>query len=123
MAENNEGTGGNNGIIYVDQKEGLKRVMNNTKLYVKLLNKFKTDIKLDGLITAAEAGDYEKAQILTHTLKGTAGNLSLAELFKQSLDLENQIKTKALQPGSLQHIKACFDNTLAAIDTVIKQYD
>lgn len=117
MAEHTEGA-----VIYVNQEEGLKRVMNNAKLYVRLLNKFKTDINVEELIAAAEAGDYKKAQGLAHTVKGTAANLSFIELFKQSLDLETQIKGKAVQPGALQGIKACFDQTIAAIDAVIKQY-
>lgn len=117
MAENKEGA-----VIYVNQEEGLKRVMNNKKLYVRLLNKFKADINLEDLITAVEAGDYEKAQGLAHTVKGTAANLSLTELSTQSLNLETQIKSKAVQPGALQDLKVCFDQTIAALDTVIKQY-
>ena len=110
------------GVIYVNQEEGLKRVMNNTKLYVRLLNKFKVDIKLDELILTVEAEDYEKAQVLVHTLKGTAANLSFTELFKQSLNLETQIKNKGVKPGSLQDIKFCFDQTITAIDAIVKQY-
>jgi HPt (histidine-containing phosphotransfer) domain-containing protein len=117
MAENKEGA-----LIYVNQEEGLKRIMNNAKLYVRLLNKFKVDINVGDLITTVEAGDYEKAQVLAHTVKGTAANLSLTELFKQSFDLETQIKNKEVKPGSLQAIKVCFDQTIAAIDAVIKQY-
>ncbi|MDR2518802.1 MAG: Hpt domain-containing protein [Spirochaetaceae bacterium] len=110
--------------IYVDQAEGLKRVMHNTALYVRLLNKFKIDFdtKVGDLVAAASAGDYEKAQVLAHTLKGTAANLSLTELFKQSLEVETQIKNKAPDPESLERIKACFDETLAAIDMVLQQY-
>jgi HPt (histidine-containing phosphotransfer) domain-containing protein len=108
--------------LYVDQSEGLKRVMNNAALYVKLLRKFKTDMKLDDLVSAAGAGNYESAQVLVHTLKGTAANLSLTELFRQSLEVETQIKNKALRPDALERIQACFDETLAAIDRVIKHY-
>ncbi|MDR2536177.1 MAG: Hpt domain-containing protein [Treponema sp.] len=112
-------------VVYVDQAEGLKRVMQNIKLYVKLLNKFKVDFnsKPDELIAAVEDNNYVQAQGIAHTLKGTAANLSLTELYKQSLDVETQIKSGAVNPESLQHIKTCFDNTVTSIDTVIKQYD
>ncbi|MDR0567619.1 MAG: Hpt domain-containing protein [Spirochaetaceae bacterium] len=112
------------GIVYVDQAEGLKRVMQNTKVYVKILQKFKTDFKSkpDELIAAVGAADYGSAQILAHTLKGTAANLALTELYKQSLEVETQIKGGAVRPESLQNIKTCFNDTLLSIDTVLKQY-
>ena len=109
--------------LYMDQAEGLRRVMNNVKLYIKLLNKFRVDMKVDDLVAAASAGDYENARILVHTLKGTSANLSLTELFKQSIEVETQIKNKALNPEALERIKVCFDETLDAIDRFIKQYD
>jgi HPt (histidine-containing phosphotransfer) domain-containing protein len=118
MAENNA----ESDVLYINQVEGLKRVMNNTKLYIKLLSKFKADFKLDDLIAKVHAAHYEEAQTLVHTLKGTAANLSLTELAKQSLDLETQIKNKTVSPGSIDAIKVCFENTLFHIDMVIKQY-
>ena len=122
MAEN---IGEINGVVYVDQTEGLNRLMRNTKLYVKLLNKFKVDFasKLDTLFNALEAGNNEEARVLAHTLKGTAANLSLTELYKQSLELESQINNKAVNPESLKSIKTCFDTTFTAIDMVVIQYD
>ena len=109
-------------VVYINEADGKKRVMNNGKLYAKLLTKFKTDTNLDELITFAGAQDWEKAQAAAHTIKGIAANLSLTELFNQSLDCETQIKGKALKPESLESLKKCFNETLAAIDNVIAQY-
>jgi HPt (histidine-containing phosphotransfer) domain-containing protein len=108
-------------VIYVNADEGKKRVMNNAKLYVKLLGKFKTDTRLDDLDAALAAGDMERAQTAAHTLKGVAANLSLTELFKQSLELETQIKAKTVNPGQLETVKTVFTRTLQEVDKVIAQ--
>jgi HPt (histidine-containing phosphotransfer) domain-containing protein len=109
-------------MVYVNVQEGMKRVVNNLKLYVKLLNKFKTDTSLEKLFANLEAQDYEKAQIEVHTIKGVAGNLSLPELFKQALEVETQIKARSVDSGTLERFKTCFSATLADIDKAIAQY-
>jgi HPt (histidine-containing phosphotransfer) domain-containing protein len=106
-------------VVYLNEEEGKKRVMNNAKLYVKLLTKFKADTNLDELGAAAGAQDWEKAQAAAHTLKGIAANLSLTELYKQSLDVETQIKEKSLKNESFESLKNCFAVTLTEIDKVI----
>jgi HPt (histidine-containing phosphotransfer) domain-containing protein len=121
MADNSTISGAD-GVIYINMEEGLKRVVNNSKLYVKLLNKFKTDTNLEELLSAVQTGEYEKAQIMAHTIKGVAANLSFTELFKQSLELETQIKNRAVSPEIQESIKVCFNETLTAIDKVIEQY-
>jgi HPt (histidine-containing phosphotransfer) domain-containing protein len=107
------------GVVYINEEEGKKRVMNNAKLYVKLLTKFKADTSLDDLGAALDAQDWEKAQAAAHTVKGIAANLSLTELYKQSLDVETQIKGKSLKNESFASLKNCFVLTLAEIDKVI----
>ena len=110
-------------VVFINVEDGLKRVMNNTKLYVRLLTKFKADTSLDELVSALEAGDMEKAQVAAHTLKGLAANLSLMELFKQSLELETQIKAKSVNPDQITVLKDTFTQTLTEIDKVITQND
>jgi HPt (histidine-containing phosphotransfer) domain-containing protein len=109
-------------VVYINFDEGLKRVMNNTKLYVRLLAKFRAGTRLDELSTRLEAGDYEKAQVEAHTIKGIAANLSLTEFFEKIRDLESQIKEKAVQPGALDTVKAVFGETLKKVDEVTAQY-
>ena len=111
------------GIVYINIEEGTKRVMNNTKLYVKLLTKFKSDTSLNELDAALAEGDMEKAQGAAHTLKGLSANLSLMELFKQSLELETQIKAKSVNPDQITVLKDTFTQTLTEIDKVITQND
>jgi len=109
-------------VIYVNAEEGVKRVMNNAKLYVKLLNKFKDDSSFNDMEAALKTGDLEKAQIAAHTLKGLAANLSLMELHKQSLEVETQIKAGSINPGQITTVKDAYGQTLAEIEKVIVQY-
>jgi HPt (histidine-containing phosphotransfer) domain-containing protein len=109
-------------VIYINEEEGKKRVMNNGKLYAKLLTKFKSDTNLENLSASAEAEDWDKARIAAHTLKGLAANLSLTELFNQSLDVETQVKNKSIKTESLEKLKVCFAETLVQVEKVIAQY-
>jgi HPt (histidine-containing phosphotransfer) domain-containing protein len=108
--------------VYVNVEEGMKRVMNNAKLYVKLLVKFRAGTNLDKLLEGLEAQDYEQAQVEAHTIKGVAGNLSLSELFSQALAVETQIKARSVDSGTVERFKTCFAETLVSIDKVIAQY-
>ena len=110
-------------VVYINVAEGTKRVMNNAKFYIKLITKFKADTNLDELEGALEAGDLEKAQGAAHTIKGLSANLSLTELNKQSLELETQIKAKAVDPNQITVLKNVFALTLTEIDKVIAQND
>ena len=109
-------------VVYVNEEEGKKRVMNNGKLYAKLLTKFKTDTNLNDILAFAGAQDWEKAQGAAHTIKGIAANLSLTELFNQALDVETQIKGKSLKPESLEKLKKCFAETVVQVEKVIANY-
>ena len=107
------------GAVYINEEEGLKRVMNNKKLFTKLLTKFRAETSLNELFTLINAKDYEKAQIAAHTIKGLSGNLSLTALYEQSIAIEAQIKSKSVANDAVDNIRACFDETLKAIDGVL----
>ena len=109
-------------VVYVDFADGLKRVMNNTKLYVRLLTKFNNDTKIDPLLTALAEGNMENAQNAAHTLKGVSANLSLSELFKQCLELETQIKAKEVDDNQVETVKTVFTTTVQEINKVISNY-
>lgn len=108
-------------VVYVDFTDGVKRVMNNAKLYVRLLTKFKNDTSLSTLESALAAGELEKAQTEAHTIKGVAANLSLTELFKQSLELETQIKAKSVNDGQMEILKNTFAATMTEVEKVITE--
>ncbi|WP_461255985.1 Hpt domain-containing protein [Treponema sp. R80B11-R83G3] len=110
-------------VVYVNIEEGLKRVMNNSKLLAKLFKKFKDDKNLIDLEAALAAGDLPKAQINAHTLKGLSANLSLTELYKHVLELETQIKAGSVAPGKLETVKTIYSETMIEVDKVIAQYE
>ena len=112
----------NEGKVYIDWNDGIKRVMNNVKLYTRLLDKFKTGTNLNDLAAALGAQDYEKAQAAAHTVKGVAANLSLMELYKQALGVEEQIKARSVNPGAFGALNACFTETLTSIDKAIADH-
>jgi HPt (histidine-containing phosphotransfer) domain-containing protein len=66
----------------VDVEDALKRFMNHSQLYEKMLAKFVISVQDLEVKEFLEAADYEKALANAHTLKGVAGNLSLTPLYK-----------------------------------------
>lgn len=108
-------------IVYIDQEDGKKRVMNNAKLYARLLGKFRDETKIDPIFAALDAGNYEEAQVFTHTVKGVTANLSIKELNLRIQELEAQIKARSVDPQTSEAVKSCFTETLARIDEVIAE--
>jgi len=107
--------------FFIDFEDGIKRVMNNKAFFIKMLVKFKDDQNIKNLEAAISANDYEKAQVAAHTLKGLSGNLSLTELFKQSREIESQIKEKSVKPDQLDILKDVYAQTLVEIEKVISE--
>jgi HPt (histidine-containing phosphotransfer) domain-containing protein len=107
------------GSIYIDFEDGRKRVMNNTKLYAKLLGKFRDDPKIEPIFTALDQGNWEEAQVLTHTAKGVTANLSIKELNLRIQELEAQIKKKSVTSETIEAVKTCFAETMPHIEKVI----
>lgn len=97
--------------VIIDVEDGLKRVMNNGKLYARLLTKFKEDTNLKEMEDAITAGDMEKAKVSAHTLKGLAANLSLIALQKEALEIETQIKSGSFKPDQIDVIKNVYSVT------------
>jgi HPt (histidine-containing phosphotransfer) domain-containing protein len=108
-------------IVYIDQEDGKKRVMNNAKLYAKLLGTFCNGTKIEPIFAALEAGNYEEAQSLAHAIKGTSANLSLKDFFEKIVQLEAQIKAKSVDPLLIEEVKASFTTTLSAAEKVIEE--
>jgi HPt (histidine-containing phosphotransfer) domain-containing protein len=108
-------------VVYVDQADGKKRVMNNAKLYAKLLGKFRDAPGLEPVFAALEAGNYEEAQGLAHTVKGVTANLSLKDLNEKIVALEAQLKAKSVEPDVVEAVKASFAATMPELEKVIAE--
>jgi HPt (histidine-containing phosphotransfer) domain-containing protein len=108
-------------VVYVDQEDGKKRVVNNAKLYAKLLGKFKNETRIDPIFAALEAGNYEEAQGLAHTVKGITANLSIKDLNEKIVALEAQIKAKSVDPQIIEAVKTSYAATLPEVEKVIAE--
>ncbi|GHV52026.1 hypothetical protein FACS1894216_07440 [Synergistales bacterium] len=83
-----------------DVKDALGRLMNNKKLYEKLLTKFEANYGdfYGKLQAAVDSGNFKDAQDLAHTMKGLGGNLGAKELHAASLAVETIFKTGGAAP-------------------------
>ena len=78
----------------VDVQEGMQRVRGNRQLYHKLLREFSSGNQemVNTIEAALVAGDDRRARVLSHTLKGTAGNLSVPEVHRLSAQLDDALR-------------------------------
>jgi CheY-like chemotaxis protein len=79
----------------IDAAAGLKRVHGDQFLYAQLLQDFyqehhETITKISAFL---QKGDFQRAQCLTHDLKGTAGNLGVNHLYLALKNLEMALDT------------------------------
>ncbi len=78
----------------LDVISGMRRVMGNFSLYVKLLRRFvEEQANVSARIAQMlEQGDTTRAAQLVHAIKGVSGNLGATEVFAQAQTLERCIK-------------------------------
>lgn len=91
----------------LDLKNGLLRVAGNEALYRRLLSQL-IDKEFDfvsRLNIALEKQDYDYACLITHTLKGSAGNLGMVRLF----DIAARLETLLSNPEQTAEITATKD--------------
>lgn len=66
----------------VDIEGGLKRLGGNEQLYTRLMGSFVKTIAANTISPDFDAADCAEIIEKAHTIKGTAGNLSITPLFK-----------------------------------------
>lgn len=74
-----------------DYEEAISRLMMDS-LIERFILKFKESQSIEGLKSAVEAHDFEKAFFEVHTLKGVALNLSFKKLGEASSELTELIR-------------------------------
>jgi len=87
----------------LDTRMALDRLGGNTRLYLKLLEKFQEQHQqaVPSVARFLSANNPLAARGLAHTLKGTAANLGMKQLAEQAQKLEHAIKSQDLDPQSL----------------------
>jgi|GEM_PF-1094034 len=107
-------------IAGLDTKTGLRRASNNQSFYLDLLRMFvrgQQDATAQ-IRTALDAGKFEEAQRIAHTLKGVSGNIGANEIYHGAAALEDAIKTFA-QRNIIDPILVDAENRLALLISAI----
>ncbi|MDM8524360.1 response regulator [Desulfococcaceae bacterium HSG8] len=101
----------------IDIKSGLKRVVGNKRLFVKILTEFSENYRnsASDIRDALEKGNQNLALQLLHTLKGMAGNISAKGLYRASLEFEENIKT-----GSISDMNDMADSLERSLNRVME---
>ena len=95
----------------IKHAEGLKKINGNHPLYYKLLKQFYQDHRgtVDEIQKQLDEQDKHSAQLLTHTIKGVAGNLGATELYKAATNLEQALINTSDYKQPLALFKKSFD--------------
>ncbi|MGL5436805.1 MAG: Hpt domain-containing protein [Lachnospiraceae bacterium] len=102
-------------LPFIDVEEGVNRLMNDMRIYTTVLKKFNGEVLFHDIDTAAKEKDYPNLQLHSHTLKGTAGNLSLKRLQEIALAIESCAKEEK-DPGDLiTELQEVITATAAAV--------
>jgi CheY-like chemotaxis protein len=101
----------------IDINAGLATCQGNSKLYKKLLLKFRDayDDFSEQFVEAQKSDEAEEATRCAHTLKGVAGNIAATEVQKSAEALEYACKENK-SPDDIQLLK---DNVVNALSFVI----
>ena len=83
-------------ITGLDLAQGMRRVLGNKKLYLSMLRKFEAGMAgaADDIQAAMDAGDFARAELLAHSLKGTSGNIAHGELQRIAGELESAARAR-----------------------------
>ncbi|MBF0383223.1 MAG: response regulator [Magnetococcales bacterium] len=102
---------------------GLSRVRGNRRLFSRLLAEFYQDHHLDAktIAGALAAGDLEKVRYISHTIKGTAGNLGADELANAAAAMEAAIKIGAAWQEPLQTMNNHLTMVMAGVESYISK--
>ncbi len=80
--------------VGINYDKGLERFMGNEALYDKFLGKFLYDSSYEEFELGVNGGDLAMAEKAVHTLKGTAGNLSMESLYRIADTTVKAIRSK-----------------------------
>ena len=78
---------------YIDVAGGMKRILNNKKVYGMLLKSFVGDTHYTALCEQLAGGDVSTAEREAHTIKGVAANLSLPLVYEISEGINSRLKS------------------------------
>ena len=101
--------------------EALGRFGGNVAIYKKMLTMFKDSSYFDDLNTSLKENELEQAERAAHTIKGTAGNLSLTALYQVACDLDEQLKKGEDFAENHQKLQEIYALTMTEITDFIER--
>ena len=101
----------------INVEEGIKRVVNNKKLFFRLLNSFKGRELVDQIIDNVQNGDFDTAIKACHSLKGTAANLAMGSLS----DISGQIEDLLREEQSPEYLFESLLENISAVEAAIAE--
>lgn len=102
----------------IDVDDALSRFMNNEKLLLRMLKKFKEEPSYSLLMDAYEKKDAKAALAASHSMKGVCGNLSIKALYEltaKQVDLFRHDDPDAAF-AMMDEIVSTYKKTIDAID-------
>jgi len=107
-------------LPHLNANDGIKRIMNNKKLYYSMLERFKLQEMAEAIRTTVSAGDpdAENVAFTTHALKGTLGNLGFPVMYAFVGEMENLAK----KGDSIEHLMPQFNTMTNEVAEVIKTF-
>ncbi|MCL1905570.1 MAG: Hpt domain-containing protein [Clostridiales bacterium] len=103
----------------LDVADGMGRVMNNKKLYCRLLRTFSGPKMAEDISLAVESGDHIKVQQAAHALKGVSANLGISELMNISLQIETRAKASEAAGDLLPALEQAVAAATGAIERLL----
>ena len=100
----------------LDVGQGLRRVIGSIPLYLSLLRKFvsgQRDVP-DQILQALDQRDWERAEILAHTLKGVAGNIGATGLQQLATELD-ELVSERLDPDAALELTGRLKSQLTVV--------
>jgi len=110
-------------LPHINAEEGINRIMNNKKLYVSMLTRFRLREMADALVESVTSGDHDHEKIIfaAHALKGAAGNLGLPTLQELTGNMEQLAKDKMDVGALLPDLHKLVDELLPLLEAFIQE--
>lgn len=108
----------------IDYQGGLKRLLNDSALYERVLKIFLRDTTFEQANEALICKDYPALFACMHDLKGSSGNMSMTALYAASSALCDELRTEAYNPGRIRALyevtKNAYDEAKLAIERALE---
>lgn len=102
----------------------LERFAGNEGLYIKFLNKMRTDPTFASLESAVAEKDLGAVERAAHTLKGVSANLGLDELSEKCADIVQAVRAEGADAlGHMDELMRACSQTYSKMISVLEELD